>query len=193
MDTPETDEIFAPLWAKDEPPTDAELHEVTKRFRKMERERDEARREVEAWRAFVGPRRDKLLHFGRGEKHSGGAAAPATDLPGDPGWDGPRRHVARQSGQRDPQNHAPLQAGNPMNNKPKCFGDLTPVEQEKLREELAAGRVEVNCPWWSRGHWELKAPTSKNGEPSDMCDECFYRVVTTSIEESNESTTEKIR
>ena len=46
-ETPEADNLFGPLWAKDDPPTDEELHVVTKRFRKMERERDEARRVAE--------------------------------------------------------------------------------------------------------------------------------------------------
>ncbi len=40
-DTPITDKLFAPLWAKDTPPTDVELHEVNKRFREMEREHAE--------------------------------------------------------------------------------------------------------------------------------------------------------
>jgi hypothetical protein len=49
-ETPETDKLFAPLWAKDDPPTDEELHEVTKSFRQMERQRDEARREATDYR-----------------------------------------------------------------------------------------------------------------------------------------------
>ncbi len=49
-DTPETDKLFDPLWAKDDPPTDEKLHEVTKLFRKMERQRDEARKLAEEMR-----------------------------------------------------------------------------------------------------------------------------------------------
>jgi len=45
--TPETDKLFLPLWLKDSPPTDEELHKINKRFRKLELERDEARRMAE--------------------------------------------------------------------------------------------------------------------------------------------------
>lgn len=41
MNTPIADALFAPLWAKDTPPTDEELHEVTKRFSKLETQRNE--------------------------------------------------------------------------------------------------------------------------------------------------------
>ena len=51
---PETDKLFAPLWAKDDPPTDVELHEVTKSHRRIERERDEARAIARFWQEQYG-------------------------------------------------------------------------------------------------------------------------------------------
>ena len=43
---PITDELFGPLWAKDDPPTDAELHEVTKSHRRLERKLAEIEQEI---------------------------------------------------------------------------------------------------------------------------------------------------
>jgi uncharacterized protein YlxW (UPF0749 family) len=41
-DTPRTAATFAPLWIKSGPPTDEELNEVQKKFRELERERNDA-------------------------------------------------------------------------------------------------------------------------------------------------------
>ena len=50
MNTPKTDAIFAPLWAKDDPWTDEELHEITKSHRRLERENLKLREGLEKFR-----------------------------------------------------------------------------------------------------------------------------------------------
>ena len=52
----------------------------------------------------------------------------------------------------------------------KQYQDLTTAEKIKLKLSVPKGMVEVNCPWWPKGHWEKKTTT-------EFWDEATYRII----------------
>lgn len=57
------------------------------------------------------------------------------------------------------------------------YGELPQEEQAVLQAALQAGKLEVNCPWWHRDHWELKSPHDTAGECATLWEDVYYRIV----------------
>lgn len=52
----------------------------------------------------------------------------------------------------------------------KKFGKLSQSEKDQIIQAQKEGKLEVNCPWWDKNHWEEKKPET------ELWEECYYRI-----------------
>lgn len=49
------------------------------------------------------------------------------------------------------------------------FEKLSEAEKSEIKKNQLLGKVEVNCPWWPKNHWEDKINDY-------FFEECIYRI-----------------